>query len=360
MQEAFFVLSELHMGVRGPELSVLRGVLERYGQFHRPCKATRHRSRMFISEVDESPESEDEEISCSSNLPQPEVANPEVQVPFANEQCCSPQLFLTAVSYMILVYFFVPWCPEESGEDPRPDPYQYCDEPWRTPVELMEAEMPFHACVAQLFSRAADPAAAPVGNPFAFNPVIDPGAEIVPAELTEFTGFDYRREDVPFMQPYTPDGPIDGFYLPGDVKTEEGWTMGAHRLVTAAQRAEAQELLKRCKGAFAYQLEDLREGFKGEKFGITPPGQDFVNLPTVSRIKPPRRRSPMEDAVQDEHMQPLADIGFIVECHYSILSHEAVLAAKKDPETGAWVDKRCCYDYGAGTKGLHYELLGDL
>ena len=156
-----------------------------------------------------------------------------------------------------------------------------------------------------------------------------------------------------FMDFHTPDGPCDPAAPGSELKTAEGWVMGVHPLITPEMRDDAYQLILKHKSSFAYSFEDLI-GYKGSAgpFMIAPPGQS-VTGPNKPIVRKPRRRGMMENQVQDEHMAPLLKVGFIERCTKQVISHEAVIAAKKDADTGLWTDTRCCYNYGAGTGGIN-------
>ncbi|GAX74744.1 hypothetical protein CEUSTIGMA_g2191.t1 [Chlamydomonas eustigma] len=78
-----------------------------------------------------------------------------------------------------------------------------------------------------------------------------------------------------------------------------------------------------------------------------------------SKVRPPRRRSPLEDQVLDEANLPLLDVGFIEECPNPVMSHECVIVVKKNPDTGEWTDKRCCVNYGAQSGGINAYTTQD-
>ncbi|GAX86401.1 hypothetical protein CEUSTIGMA_g13811.t1 [Chlamydomonas eustigma] len=136
-------------------------------------------------------------------------------------------------------------------------------------------------------------------------------------------------------------------------KTPEGWTIGSHPDMTVTDRQIVHALILQHKSAFAYALSDL-SGYTGPEpeFMLGAPGESVV-LPPGNHIHPPRSRSPLEEQVIDEHMTPLRDAGFIERAKFALKSHEPVVAAKKNPETGEWTDKRCCVNYGEGCGGIN-------
>jgi hypothetical protein len=162
------------------------------------------------------------------------------------------------------------------------------------------------------------------------------------------------EEDATLMQFLNTDGPIDPPELGTVHKTAEGWSIGVHEAVSEEQRQEVHNLILENKSCFAYGMADLCPGYKGTAgpFMIAPPGQELTG-PPKNVVRRARRRAPMENDVQDEHMHPLQAVGFVTECHDAVISHEAVIAAKKDPDTGEWTQTRCCYNYATGIGGIN-------
>ena len=152
-------------------------------------------------------------------------------------------IFDSAIAYLILVYFFVPQGPEEIP-DPRPDPYQYCDDPWedvfeRSPEEEAALVHSYLHCLTTQFSTAADHQVSPA--PFGLNPVLDPAAEMEPTpEAKVLSRLDYKTtEDAPFMTAYYPDGPVDAFSADGDIKAEGGHPVGLGVMSLSNARADS-------------------------------------------------------------------------------------------------------------------------
>ncbi|GAX86477.1 hypothetical protein CEUSTIGMA_g13886.t1 [Chlamydomonas eustigma] len=199
--------------------------------------------------------------------------------------------------------------------------------------------------------------AAPLASaqPTGFNAVPVPSSREVSGDQS-WTGeeiLNYLPGTTWSMDALIPDRDKDPIEPGHHFKTPEGWTIGSHPDMTVTDRQHVHTLILNHKSAFAYALSDL-SGYTGPEpeFMLGAPGESVV-LPPGNHIHPPRSRSPLEEQVIDEHMTPLRDAGFIERAKFALKSHEPVVAAKKNPETGEWTDKRCCVNYGEGCGGIN-------
>ncbi|GAX81110.1 hypothetical protein CEUSTIGMA_g8544.t1 [Chlamydomonas eustigma] len=189
-----------------------------------------------------------------------------------------------------------------------------------------------------------------------FAPLIDPTAKVLHDEPSMEAGPSTDTGHPPWtVDAYVPDGAPDVISDGKVFKADQGWTICDHHpLMIHADVTRLHELLLQHVTCFASKLSDLQPGYSGPEgpFALTPPGVE-MQVPASSKLRQPRRRSPIEEQVMDEHNQPLADAGFIEPAHRAVLSHESVIVVKKNPDTGEWTDKRCCHNYSEASGGIN-------
>jgi hypothetical protein len=113
--------------------------------------------------------------------------------------------------------------------------------------------------------------------------------------------------------PHVDKDPIDSHKV---FKALEGWTICAHHpLMKDGDVTSIHTLLLEQFDCFAKELSDLQPGYTRPvgSFKLVPPGAN-ISIPSTVQVRPPRRRSPLEDQVMNEANQPLLDVGFIEEC----------------------------------------------
>ncbi|GAX84090.1 hypothetical protein CEUSTIGMA_g11514.t1 [Chlamydomonas eustigma] len=163
------------------------------------------------------------------------------------------------------------------------------------------------------------------------------------------------------IETHVPHGDKDPVDSQKVFKAPEGWTICAHHpLMVDGDVASIHALMLEQQGCFAKELSDLHPGYTGPvgAFKLVPSGAN-ITVPSTVQVRPPRRRSPLEDQVMDEANLPLLDVGFIEECPNPVMSHECVIVVKKNPDTGEWTDKRCCVNYGAQSGGINAYTTQD-
>ncbi|GAX86464.1 hypothetical protein CEUSTIGMA_g13874.t1 [Chlamydomonas eustigma] len=163
------------------------------------------------------------------------------------------------------------------------------------------------------------------------------------------------------IETHVPHGDKDPVDSQKVFKAPEGWTICAHHpLMVDGDVASIHALMLEQQGCFAKELSDLHPGYTGPvgAFKLVPSGTNII-VPSTVQVRPPRRRSPLEDQVMDEANLPLLDVGFIEECPNPVMSHECVIVVKKNPDTREWTDKRCCVNYGAQSGGINAYTTQD-
>ncbi|GAX86473.1 hypothetical protein CEUSTIGMA_g13882.t1, partial [Chlamydomonas eustigma] len=187
-------------------------------------------------------------------------------------------------------------------------------------------------------------------------PLIDPTAKVLHDEPSMEAGPSTDPGHPPWtVDAYVPEGAPDVISDGKVFKADQGWTICDHHpLMIHADVTRLHEMLLQHVTCFASKLSDLQPGYSGPEgpFTLTPPGVE-MQVPASSKLRQPRRRSPIEEQVMDEHNQPLADAGFIEPAHRAVLSHESVIVVKKNPDTGEWTDKRCCHNYSEASGGIN-------
>ena len=77
-----------------------------------------------------------------------------------------------------------------------------------------------------------------------------------------------------------------------------------------------------------------------------------MDLPSHLAVRRPRRRPPHDKELMEKNLKPVLYAGFIDECNHAVISHEIVVAAKRDAE-GGWSDVRVCVNYSDAVGGVN-------
>ncbi|GAX81153.1 hypothetical protein CEUSTIGMA_g8586.t1 [Chlamydomonas eustigma] len=110
------------------------------------------------------------------------------------------------------------------------------------------------------------------------------------------------------IETHVPHGDKDPVDSQKVFKAPEGWTICAHHpLMVDGDVTSIHALMLEQQGYFAKELSDLQPGYTGGPVGafkLVPPGAN-ITVPSTVQVRPPRRRSPLEDQVMDEANLPL-------------------------------------------------------
>jgi hypothetical protein len=124
------------------------------------------------------------------------------------------------------------------------------------------------------------------------------------------------------------------------------WQFAHNPVGTPEEHAELQGAVRARKRAFAYSHAEM-PGYK-HKVGWKMKHNDPIKEACHSR-----KRSPAEEAILNEKCEELHAAKLISEVPTTNpYAAHPVLAAKKDPLTGQWTDKRLCIDYRKVNKGM--------
>lgn len=129
-----------------------------------------------------------------------------------------------------------------------------------------------------------------------------------------------------------------------------GFKFAIHNQYTSEEQEALRRAVRQRKHAFAYSMQDL-PGFH-KTVGWKLKHADPIRVPCHSS-----RFSPAEKQVLDEKCQELEEAGIITEvpstCKYAAMP---VLAAKKDPGSQTWGQKRLCINYIRLNKAMEADV----
>jgi len=118
------------------------------------------------------------------------------------------------------------------------------------------------------------------------------------------------------------------------------WIMGNHPLATPEEMQQAEQLLLKYKGAFAYSMKEV-VAYHG------PLGAAEFQLKHNNPIRAgPRRFSPDEKALGQAKVDEMLDAGIVREVDSKVQYSSATMPMKRAPD-GSWTDKRFCVDLRA-------------